>query len=616
MKRSVYAVIIAVFVILIGLGYFFRGRGQSDDIQYKYTAVARGEVAQSIEATGQLVSLTQVDVKSKAGGIVEKLLVDVGSVVKQGQVIAYIDPTDTQSAYDQAEADYRSAKAREQQSLDQYQLQKQQSEIAIATAKATVQSAQIAAARAKVQYKEQPDLTQAAIQQAQAGYNGALAALKKLQEVTVPQMRSDEVGSVTQTKAQLASDKAQLITDQGLLAKGFISKNQYSKDQAQAAASQQAYDLAVQKSSTLEHEIKTTIAAQQAQVSQAKAQLDQAQTGTNNVTLQRQSYQAALNQVEQAKIGLRNAIANERNNEIRMQDVVSAQSSIVGANAAANNAKINLESTVVKAPRAGVVTTKYLEEGTIIPPGTSLFSQGTSLVQISDVSQLYVNCLVDEADISQVKTGQKVRVTTEAYKENPVWGKVDRIDPSAVTTNNVTTVLVRVHILPDPNRKVQLLPGMNATCEFMTLDKQNVLYVPSEAIQNGPDGAYVLVKSNDPDKPTKTPVQTGVSGDDDVEITSGLKEGQEVVTATINIKLDEAIQKQMAADAQGGGLAGGGRQGPKSYRTTTKKPAAGGASAGGSGANSTASTSTASSSTAKAPAKAAAPPPAPAKSSK
>ncbi len=568
-------IVIAVIVLaLFGLGAFmFRHKDSGQSIQYKYTKVKRGEVAQSIQATGQIISLVQVDVKSKAGGIVEKLLVHVGSVVKKGQVIAYIDPTDTEAAYQQAEANLHSAQAKSLQAEDLYKLQISQSKIGVENAREALQAAIIQMERAKVQSGEQPALTQASIAQAKASYQSALDNLAKLQQVTIPQTRSDEVGAVNQTHAQYESDLAQFNTDQGLLAKGFISQNQFSKDKAAVAASKQAYELAVERRGTMENEISTDLHAQEASVQQAKALLYQAEQGTNDITLQKQNYAAAKTAVDEAKTALNNAIISEKNNEVKLQDVLAADDAIVGNQVAARNAKVQLESTTVTAPMDGVVTTRYLAAGTIIPPGTSLFSQGTSLVQVSDVSQLYVNCLVDEADISHVQPGQKVLVTAEAYKSDPVWGVVDRIDPTAVTTNNVTTITARVHILPDPNRKVQLLPGMNTTCEFITLDRQNVLYVPSEAIHQDSNGAYVLVKPKSGTKPVKTPVEVGVSGDDNVEIKSGLTEGEEVVSATINIKLDEEIQQQMQEDAQGG-LAGGGRKGPKSYRTKTpKKPA-------------------------------------------
>ena len=260
---------------------------------------------------------------------------------------------------------------------------------------------------------------------------------------------------------------------------------------------------------------------------------------------------------------------SRRNEALRQADIHAAVAAERHNEVAVTNAKVQLDSTTVVAPRDGVVTLKYLEEGTIIPPGTSTFAQGTSLVQLSDVHKMYVDCTVDEADIAAVQMGQKVKVTTEAYKDKPVWASVTRVSPAAVTLANVTTVKVRVQLEANAAKKIRLVPGMNATCEFITMSRVNVLKVPSQAIQGDGDQTFVLVKSADPKKPEKRMVKTGKSGNDDVEILDGLKEGEEVVTATIDVQEAARIQQALLDSQQGGGLAGGNRQ-SRSFGTTKK----------------------------------------------
>ncbi|MCL6549034.1 MAG: HlyD family efflux transporter periplasmic adaptor subunit, partial [Alicyclobacillus sp.] len=85
-----------------------------------------------------------------------------------------------------------------------------------------------------------------------------------------------------------------------------------------------------------------------------------------------------------------------------MAELQAADAAIVRSEVARDNARVQLESTSLVAPRDGVVILKYVEEGTIIPPGTSVFSEGTSIVQIADVTKMYVEVFVDEADVGQV----------------------------------------------------------------------------------------------------------------------------------------------------------------------------------------------------------------------
>jgi multidrug efflux pump subunit AcrA (membrane-fusion protein) len=101
------------------------------------------------------------------------------------------------------------------------------------------------------------------------------------------------------------------------------------------------------------------------------------------------------------------------------------------------------------------------------------------------------------------------------------------------------------------------------------MSRVNVLKVPSQAIQTEGDATYVLVKSADPLKPEKRSVKIGKTGNDDVEILEGLKEGDEVVTATIDVQEAARIQQALLDAQTGGGLAGGNRQ-SRSFGTTKK----------------------------------------------
>ena len=158
MKKRLPLILVFVLALLGICAFVFRGRDSKHDVEYHYAKVERGDVSQSIQATGQLVAFTSVDVKSKAGGIVVYLAVDEGAIVKKGQLIARIDPADTRAGYDQAEADYMSTKAREAQAVDAYKLQVDQSRTDVAGATADLETAQIRLRRAGLQTVRQPNL--------------------------------------------------------------------------------------------------------------------------------------------------------------------------------------------------------------------------------------------------------------------------------------------------------------------------------------------------------------------------------------------------------------------------------------------------------------------------
>lgn len=561
-----------VFVPVLALGaYAFLGRRAPDEaeIEYRYAPVEKSELMRSISATGQIVALTSVDVKSKAGGNVVKLAVDEGTYVHKGDLIALIDPADTQAIVDQASADLQTADARAAQARENLSLEISQRRNDVANARAALETARVRLQRSDLEAKRQPALTQATIDQAQAAYDAAIADLEKLQRVTVPQMRRDAEVNLSQATVQRNTAVADLERQEGLLAKGYVSGAVVDRARSTAEAAKSAYETNRQRANTIEDDIKVSIRAQQKVVDRTKASLDEAKANSAQNEISGTSRSEAEKNVRLAEIALQRALDNQLQTEVRRSEVLAAKASTVRNRVSLQNAQVQLESTTVIAPRDGVVTQKYLEEGTIIPPGMSTFAQGTSLVQLSDVTQLFVECAVDEAEVSNVKVGQSVRITADAYRNEPMDGVVTRVNPAAKTENNVTAVKVRVKVLP--GAKAHILPGMNATCEFITLQRKNVLTIPSQALS---EGGTVRVKSSDPKKPEVRKIEVGETGNENVEVKSGLKEGDEVVTAEIDLAMLRETQKRMQDAEQGGGLAGGspmgGRKQPAKKATTTK----------------------------------------------
>lgn len=568
---------VVVVVGIVAFNVLKKGNVEAE-VEYRYEPLARGELMRSTSATGVLVALTTVDVKSKAGGKVVKLAVEEGSVVKKGDLIALIDPSDTQAAYSQAEADLSSATAKADQARINYELQKASTSTAIANAKTSLEAARIKLERTQLQSSRQPVLTQSARATAKASYESALADQTKLLKVTIPQTKRDAQGNVDQTSANLDAAKAEHARQVDLNKKGYVSKASVEKALASLEAAKSSYHTAKQKLDTLDQDIEVLKQSQDLAVKRAKAAYDEAEASASDVKIADQNLAEAKTAYASAKIALQQAIDNARNNNVREKDIQAAQASTVRSRVSKDNAKVQLDSTTVLAPRDGVVTTKYLEEGTIIPPGTSTFAQGTSLVQISDTTTMFADCTVSEVDISSIKEGMKVRTILEAYPGDTLDGVVTRVSPAAVTNNNMTTIKVRVKIFPSKDSKVQLLPGMNANCEFVQLSKPNVLLLPQQALKRDEGKTTVRIRTSDPLKPKTVDVQVGEMGNDAIELVSGLKEGDEVVVAEINLAEMREVQKKMQEAQQGGGLTGGGppRRNQQQARPTRSSGGAGG----------------------------------------
>jgi HlyD family secretion protein len=576
-KRILIGLVMVVALVAAGFT-LFRSGGDAAEIEYRFAPVERGELVRSISATGMVVALTAVDVKSKAGGIVTQLMVDEGTVVKKGDLVAIIDPRDTRAIFEQAQADLRSAQARADQAQSSYELQVAQSRTNVEDAKAALEAAKSRLARAEIEAKRQPTLSTASVQTAAAALNAAEEAKSKYETVEAPQLRRDAEGSLNRTKAELDSAEAEAARQKDLLRRGYVSQAAVDRANSSLAAARAAHETAKQRSATLDRQIAAESKALSLEVDRAKAALNQAKAGTSDVDLAKQAVVEARQAVRQAEVDLKQAEDNRINNRVRRSEVQSAQAGTVRSRVSVQNAKVQLESTTVLAPRDGVVTMKYLEEGTIIPPGTSTFAQGTSIVQISDTTRMFVDCTVDEADIAEVREGQRVRILTEAYPSERLEGVVVRVNPAAVTANNITSVKVRVEVLSKSRER--LLPGLNATCEFLTMVRPKVLIVPSQAVQREGDKAYVKVKATGPEAvPLRREVKVGETGNNGIEIVEGLQEGDEVVVAEIDLKALRETQQKMLESQEGGGLAGGQMGGPR-RRSSSSSTRTGGGSSG------------------------------------
>ncbi|HRK22502.1 MAG TPA: efflux RND transporter periplasmic adaptor subunit, partial [Fimbriimonadaceae bacterium] len=562
--KKIWIYVVVAAMAIGGYTVFRGGAEDSAEIEYRFAPVAKGELVRSISATGMVVALTSVDVKSKAGGKIVQLAVEEGTFVKKGDLIAIIDPSDTQAVYDQAAADLRSTQARADQARKNYELQIAQSETAIQDATVALAAARSRLARAELEAKRQPTMSTSSVNSATAALNSAKEAQSKYDTVTAPQLRSDAAGSERRTKAELDAAQAEFERQIDLQRRGYVSQAAVDRARSSLEAARASHENARQRLSTLDREISAEKKTLQLDVDRATAALAQANAGSSDVDIVKQNLIEARQSVRQAEIDLQQARDAKITNDVRRSDIQAATASTVRSRVSLENAKVQLDSTTVVAPRDGVVTLKYLEEGTIIPPGTSTFAQGTSIVQVSDVSRMFVECAVDEADIGQVKKGQRTRIVTEAYPGMVLEGVVERVNPAAVTEQNITAVKVRVEVISKEN--MSLLPGLTATVEFLTMVKPDVLVLPSQALIREGEKTFVRVKGAGPDgdkKPVRKEVQIGEQGNEGIEVISGVAEGEEVVVAELNLKELRETQQKMVEAMQGGGLAGGQMGGPR-----------------------------------------------------
>lgn len=546
-------IILALAIIAGMIMYIRRGGGEEPIIQT--AVVERGTVTASVSATGVLQPLTTVEVKSNAGGQVIKLAVDEGDEVNPGQLIARIDPSDTLTAYEQSQSDLAAAVSKVDQARHQLTMQRTQNSASIESAQQNLESARAKLIQAREQAQIQPKLTIAAISQAKSNLAAAKASLAQTKTALIPQKISSAQAGYDQAKASCDAALKDFNRQKELLNKGYVAKSVVDASEEKYSVAKAQLDSAKRKLDTINYETDQDMNNAQAKVDQAQAALDNAIANSVQDKVKKHDFVAAQAAERQAEAALQSAIAGTNENTIRQGDIVQANAQVQRSQAEVRNTKIQLDYTTIVAPRAGIVTKKYVEEGSIVTAGRSSFSgtgSGVAIVDIADISRMFALIDVDETDIAQIEVGQKVDVTVEAYPDELFEGRVTKIAPQSVTDQNVTTIPVTVEIdLPD----ARLKPGMSVTCDFITGRAEDVLMVPSEAVSESNDGNTVTVMDHGLRITRK--VEVGLAGSDYTEIKKGLKLGEKVVTAVI----EPTGSGNMSGGGMGpGGLGGGMRR--------------------------------------------------------
>ena len=200
-------------------------------------------------------------------------------------------------------------------------------------------------------------------------------------------------------------------------------------------------------------------------------------------------------------------------------------------------AQTNLGYATITSPIDGVILSKSVEEGQTV---AASFNTPELFVIAQDLTNMRVIADIDEADIGGVKEGQRVSFTVDAFPDDHFEGQVTQVRQQATTESNVVTYEV---VISAPNKDLKLKPGLTANVTIYTLEKNDVLAAPAKALRFQPNEAFlqkgetiddcegdhkVWTKEGTVFKAHK--VEIGTTNGIMTEITSGIKEGTEVLT--------------------------------------------------------------------------------------
>ena len=291
-----------------------------------------------------------------------------------------------------------------------------------------------------------------------------------------------------------------------------------------------------------------------ANLEQAKASLASAESSLSyqaaNFRRNKTLYQKGLisgNDYESARLSYQTAMAS----------VSSARDQVSAAREQVKKAQTNLGYATITSPIDGIVLSKSVEEGQTV---AASFSTPTLFTIAKDLTNMQVVADVDEADIGDVKVGERVTFTVDAYPDNTFSGTVKQVRQEATTTNNVVTYSV---VISAPNADLKLKPGLTATVTIYTQENKGVLSVPSKALRFTPEketvgGMKIKDIANDKNKVWTIEgntvvahrVNIGMTDGSHTQILSGISRGAKVITGISSATPDDDSSDDAASSGE------------------------------------------------------------------
>lgn len=506
LSRKAKIIIGASAVVLLGIiivASIFATRSDTPEV----TVVAvetRPELRSTVTSSGEVRPIQFMNLTSEVAGRIEEIYVKEGDKVSKGDPLVRLDPNQLQAGADAQLAAYQTA----------------QDEVRVSQSQVVAAQNQLA--------------------QAQQGLNVSQVAIDTARQQVVAAQTD-----VDKAQVELNAANREMKRNEQLLESGVVSR--------------QIYD-----------EAKDRLANAQASLNTAKANLDTRKLSVKDAT-------ARLNQQSVAVQDARRAV-NTAN-----LSVDSSQSRAKQQSAVLRGQRDQRDKTLQVAPINGVIAEIPSKVGTFAVASLS----STALMTIADMSTINVEVKVDETEIDKVEPGQKAKIKVDAFGDKELEGEVVQKTPLAVgksqTTGGLSTNInvqeakeFRVVIqLKNLSEEIQssLRPGMSATAVITTKTVQNVIAVPLQAVvekkadaspspeapPNAPTpgekpkpikGVYVL----EGNKAKFVAVETGITGESDIQITSGLEAGKEVITGPSRIlntlKDDTVVKKQIKKEGE------------------------------------------------------------------
>jgi len=508
-SRLIIIIILLVFGVLVA-GYFYFSAGKKST--YEFIAVKSGEIVQEVSVTGHVKPSENVDLAFEKSGKVAKVYAGVNDKVVLGKTLIQLDNSDIYAQLLGSQADLKTQQAK----LDALKIGTRSEKIKISQTK--VDNAEVALEQIKNTFVGK---IQSAYTVSDDAIHNKADSFFKTPAIPAPQLNF----SVPDNQLKVDIESQRIIIEEML--KPFKASliqltansdlNTYIIDTKKNLNTISLFldkaNLALNTLSASFDISQTTIDSWKANISTARTNIS---TSINNISAAEDDLKTG-----QSNLSLAQQELNLEEAGATLQDIQAQQAQVEKAKANVLNYSAQLDKTIIRSPINGLVIKQDAKIGEIV-------SANTTIISIISANQFEVESDIPEADIAKVKIGDTAKITLDAYGESVVFdAKVVKIDPAETVIEGVATYKTTLQFDKDDDR---IKSGMTANIDVSTDKRENVLVIPQRAVITRGSDKFVLVDNNT-SSPDERQIQTGLRGSDgNVEIISGLKEGERVST--------------------------------------------------------------------------------------
>lgn len=533
---------VITIIVLAVLGFVaFKFLNQKPAVEYTTEKATRGNLIQTVSATGIVESANDISLNFRATGKITSLTVKEGTDVKAGQVLANLDLGSVGSLIKQSEANVASAKANLEKvkagaSVEDVQLTQEQLSKAENDYNNLLRESEL---QINIYKEKTVDSLNNAVFTTQTALNTIYNNLIN-NETTYNLLTSDSnLQNQVENDYEVLKDEFANLRSQIEAAK--VSNGNQSKIISAAEATRiflgrlntlldNSYALAdkiivnTTYTTTVKDNIKSALGTQQ---TSNNTSLTSVQTARANLVNGFNSYQSQV-QAASNSVAIAQAQLNLKAAGPRSFDISSAEAQLAQAQAALSKARADYEDYIIKAPIDGKITKVNYSVG-------ETPSSANPIIQMLGNERYEIKMDIPESDITKIRVGDKVTIELDAFgSDHPFSGAVTFIDPAQTVIKDVTYYKTTVSFNED-SWNDQIKPGMTADITIVSDEKADVLYIPQRAVRikeatlgEVPE-KYVEILVNG--QPQERSVVIGLRGDNGlVEIISGLSESDEVIT--------------------------------------------------------------------------------------